>query len=151
MWSKNIFVPMATLGPIGYFPASGTIVSFIALLFIYFFSSIGITQTTYVLITFFLAALGFYVIGKSIDHFRLCNPSEIVFDEVIGCFVTFCYVPLSLPVLGIGFVAFRFFDIVKPFGIKKCNLLYGSLGIVMDDIFAGLFANIVIQIALHFL
>ena len=55
-----------------------------------------------------------------------------------------------MPVLVTAFVLFRFFDIVKPFGIKKCELLMGAWGIMSDDIISGLLSGAIIRIFLLF-
>jgi phosphatidylglycerophosphatase A len=79
------------------------------------------------------------------------DPSEIVIDEVAGLLLALFLVPPSgLPLLG-GFFLFRFFDILKPFPIKRFEKLRGGFGIVSDDLVAGLYANVCLRLILFFL
>jgi len=97
-----------------------------------------------------VAIAGLKIIGRSLEYFKRRDPSEIVLDDAIGCLVVFCGIPFSFTSLVLGFIVFRFFAIVKPFGIRRCELLYGPLGIVMDDVLAGIFSNGVVRIMLHY-
>lgn len=75
------------------------------------------------------------------------DPSDVVIDEVLGFLIAVFLLPLSWLSIILGFLFFRFFDIIKPFPIglidRKIN---GSVGIVLDDIVAGIFANICIRV-----
>jgi phosphatidylglycerophosphatase A len=84
------------------------------------------------------------------------DPSQIVADEVAGQAITFLVIfPTStyqiLICSVIGFVAFRFFDILKPFPCKKLENLPSGWGILADDLMAGVYAAIVLQICIKFL
>ena len=59
-----------------------------------------------------------------------------------GQVITFFMSPISIKTLLIGFLLFRFFDIVKPFPIGTMQELDGGVGVTMDDVLAGVFANI---------
>ena len=77
------------------------------------------------------------------------DPSQVVIDEVAGQLVTFLFVPaMYLHPLGIliGFILFRAFDIIKPYPIRRVESLHGGLGIVGDDIVAGLYAGAVLAL-----
>lgn len=72
---------------------------------------------------------------------------EIVIDEFAGMFLSFLFVPAHGWFLAIGFLVFRFFDILKPFPIGLIDRkLSGGFGTVMDDVVAGLFTNLALQI-----
>ena len=79
------------------------------------------------------------------------DPSVVVLDEVAGQLITFFLIPLSLTTLVFGFLLFRFFDIVKPWPIHRFEELGDGEGIVMDDVVAGIMANIslIVIIALY--
>jgi hypothetical protein len=79
------------------------------------------------------------------------DPSEIVLDEVAGCLITFCTLPLTPMTIIIGFILFRFFDIVKPFFIKQCENLPGAFGIIADDIAAGVIAHGFLRLIMLFI
>jgi phosphatidylglycerophosphatase A len=76
------------------------------------------------------------------------DPSQVVIDEIIGQMVCFLWVPVSAFSLVAGFLMFRFFDIVKPFPVRTCERLPGGMGIVFDDVAAGLYAGGVLSILL---
>ena len=73
------------------------------------------------------------------------DPSFIVIDEVAGQLITFLFLPLSALNLVLGTVAFRLFDIWKPFPIRKLDSLGGGAGIMADDLLAGIYANLLLQ------
>jgi phosphatidylglycerophosphatase A len=57
-------------------------------------------------------------------------------------------VPITIPSLLAGLVLFRFFDIVKPLYIRRMEQLPGGVGVMMDDVLAGIYANVLLQIGL---
>ncbi len=74
------------------------------------------------------------------------DPSEIVIDEVAGFFVTVFLLPFSWLSFTLGFLLFRVFDILKPFPIGMIDKkIKGGTGIVLDDIVAGIYANICVR------
>jgi len=74
------------------------------------------------------------------------DPSEIVIDEVVGFFVTVFLLPFSWLSFTLGFLLFRVFDILKPFPIGIIDKkIKGGTGIVLDDIVAGIYANICVR------
>jgi len=76
----------------------------------------------------------------------------IVWDEIVGYFITMFMVPKSWFWIAIGFVLFRVFDILKPWPISLADKkVHGGFGIMLDDVIAGVFALIIIQITLYLL
>lgn len=87
------------------------------------------------------SAIGIYLCGKTADDMQVHDHGSIVWDEVAGILLTFLWVPLSLWTVVAGFILFRFFDIVKPWPIGPVDkYVSGGLGIMLDDIIAGLMA-----------
>jgi phosphatidylglycerophosphatase A len=86
------------------------------------------------------------------DHFGKEDPREFVLDEVAGFFLAMLFVPARAAWLAgaVGFVLFRFFDIVKPFPIRRAEKAPHNLGIVADDLLAGVYANIALRLILYF-
>ena len=82
---------------------------------------------------------------KTLGH----DAPAIVIDEACGFFVTVLLLPRTLPVAIYAFVLFRAFDIAKPFPVNHSQRLPGGWGITVDDLLAGLYANILIRILLH--
>jgi phosphatidylglycerophosphatase A len=134
---NNVFHLFVTLGPIGHLPfAPGTYGSAFACILLYFFPSVF----THPL---FIAAL---VVAALIVLNRLPlegnDPGYIVIDEVVGMFITMAGHGTTFLNLLIGFVLFRFFDIIKPYPIKRVEAFRKGYGILADDILAGIFANL---------
>jgi len=76
---------------------------------------------------------------------------KIVIDEIVGIFVTMALVPVSWKSLLAGFVLFRIFDIWKPFPVRLLqDKVPGGWGVVGDDVMAGVYANLILQVARHF-
>ena len=75
----------------------------------------------------------------------------MVIDEIIGQMVCFLWILISIFSLAMGFLMFRFFDIVKPFPVRTCERLPGGMGIVCDDVAAGLYAGVSLSILLWLL
>jgi phosphatidylglycerophosphatase A len=73
------------------------------------------------------------------------DPSVVVIDEIAGQLLTFVFVPVNVAVLPLGFVLFRLFDIWKPFPIRRLESLPGGVGIMADDLLAGIYANLVLH------
>ncbi len=71
---------------------------------------------------------------------------QIVIDEIAGFFVTMFGLGVDLKSIAVGFLLFRLFDILKPWPIRQIQRIPGGWGIVLDDLLAGLFANVVIRL-----
>lgn len=94
-------------------------------------------------LTFAMVAIvaGIYVCGESARRMDVHDHPGIVWDEITGYTVTMLAAPPHWGWLLAGFVLFRFFDIVKPWPIREADhSLPGGLGIMLDDIIAGVFA-----------
>jgi phosphatidylglycerophosphatase A len=74
------------------------------------------------------------------------DPSFVVIDEVAGQLLTFLFLPVSVLNLVLGFMLFRVFDIWKPFPIWKLESLGNGVGIMADDLLAGVYANVILQL-----
>ena len=81
---------------------------------------------------------------------RLKDPQFVVIDEVAGQLITLIAVPVSWKSLLLGFILFRGFDIAKPPPVRQLEHLPEGIGIVLDDVAAGLYALALMQLALHF-
>jgi phosphatidylglycerophosphatase A len=79
------------------------------------------------------------------------DPSYIVIDEVAGQLLTFLFVPFSALNWILGTIAFRIFDIWKPYPIRKMESFKNGVGVMADDLLAGIYANLVLQIINLFL
>jgi len=139
----------ASMMYLGYFPfASGTLGSAVTVLGIWFihqkyplfFTAANMVYYWGAMIA--VVAASILLSNKSKEVFGSDDPPQIVIDELAGQFITFFLIPISIQTLVAGFVLFRFFDIVKPFPVYKMEELDDGLGVVMDDVVAGVYANI---------
>ncbi|HXB09032.1 MAG TPA: phosphatidylglycerophosphatase A [Puia sp.] len=71
---------------------------------------------------------------------------RVVIDEVAGMALTLCFVPVTWQYVALGLLLFRFFDIAKPLGIRKMERLKGGWGVMLDDMLAGVYSNLLLQI-----
>ena len=99
----------------------------------------------------FFAAIPF--VKKAMKDTGTEDPGWIVIDEVCGIFMTFAFIRpewiLNSPwILIIGFALFRFFDILKPLGIHNMEKLPGAWGVMADDLLGGIYAGILLCLAL---
>lgn len=96
----------------------------------------------YLTVTAIIASvIGIYLCGKTASDMQVHDHGSIVWDEVAGMFLTFLWIPLSPLAIAAGFILFRLFDILKPWPISFIDKhLHGGLGIMLDDIVAGLMA-----------
>jgi phosphatidylglycerophosphatase A len=76
------------------------------------------------------------------------DSNKIVIDEVAGMMITLLFVPVEIKYVLTGLVLFRFFDIVKPLGIKKMEQLPGGWGVMADDAVAGIYSQLLLQFIL---
>ncbi len=134
----------------GYFPfASGTVGSAVALALYWV---LPFTDNGTIAISFALAGAFLGVPAASfLEQKHGDDPSIVVFDEAVGMWLALVYLPKIWWVALGAFLLFRLFDIVKPQPAKYFDNMRGGAGIMMDDVIAGVYANIVMQIALLFI
>lgn len=95
-------------------------------------------------------AIGIPAATRVADCAGVEDPSFVVIDEVSGQFLAFAAVPLGWKTLLAAFILFRAFDIWKPPPLRRLERLPGGTGVMMDDIGAGIYALVVMQLLLHF-
>ena len=96
-----------------------------------------------------LVLAGFWSAGATALRLGKKDPGAIVIDEFAGQFLALLALPHSWPVLAAGFVLFRLFDIFKPPPARRLEALPGATGIMTDDLVAGLYANLLLQIVVR--
>jgi phosphatidylglycerophosphatase A len=135
---------IATAGGLGYAPlAPGSVASLPVALAVWWLQP---GDAALLAATAAVGAIGIWASGVEEARVGVKDPGAIVIDEVAGMLLA-CYGhPRTLPwVLGL-FVAFRVFDVLKPFGIGKLQALPGGFGVVCDDLLAGLYASLLGQL-----
>jgi phosphatidylglycerophosphatase A len=103
----------------------------------------------YVLVMLTVAILGFMVSGKMEAMLGQKDPGCVVIDEVAGIMIAFFLLPLTPLVVVVSFFLFRAFDMFKIYPVNQFEKLKGSTGVMMDDIIAGIYTNIVMQFAVR--
>ncbi len=143
---KYFILLVATGFGVGYSPiAPGTLGTLVAILIYYFLSEISPPLYEITLIGFFF--LSVWVSENAERFFRKKDDQRIVIDEIIGFLTTMLWVPKTIRFVIIGFFLFRFFDILKPFPIRRFEKGFkGGFGVVLDDVVAGVYANIVLRL-----
>lgn len=144
----NAVMFLATGGYIGRVPfAPGTFGSLVGLPIVYMLS-----KTPWYAATVFTAVLllgSVWVAHLAEKQLEAKDPGCIVIDEIAGMCVTMLFVPLTLNTGLAGFFLFRLFDVIKPPPVRQIDrMLGGGWGIVMDDVAAGVMANVTIRIGL---
>ncbi len=137
---------LATGFGVGYSPiAPGTLGTLIAIPVYYFLSTIPSPLYEITLIAFLF--LSVWISENAEIFFGKKDDTRIVIDEMIGFLITMLWVPKTTRFIIIGFFLFRFFDILKPFPIRGLEKrLKGGFGVVLDDVLAGVYANIILEI-----
>jgi len=91
-------------------------------------------------------------LGDAAEKFyKSKDPQQVVLDEVLGYWIGILFIPFSLSYAIMAFVIFRVFDIIKPFPASSLESLTGGLGIMIDDIIAGLYTLAVMHTAVYLL
>jgi phosphatidylglycerophosphatase A len=98
-----------------------------------------------------LALIGIWICGKTAADLGVDDHSAIVWDEIIGYLVTMIMAPDGWMWMVLGFILFRLFDIWKPWPISWADRLTGGVGIMLDDIIAGIFGLVILQIIAYLL
>lgn len=145
---KFLVKAVSTVCFIGYLPLiPGTFGSIAGLFLFYLIKDklgLGIGVTLVVI------AVGFLVSGEAERIFHKKDPKFVVIDEVAGMLLSLLFLPYSIELVIIAFFLFRILDTLKTFPAGKIQELKGAAGIMGDDIIAGLYTNILLQIVLRF-
>ena len=100
-------------------------------------------------LTLFITIIG-VISSDAVEPFWGKDDKKVVVDEVAGMCISLLFLPASGVYIVTGLVLFRFFDIVKPLYIRKAEKLPGGWGVMLDDVLAGICANILLQIVFKF-
>jgi phosphatidylglycerophosphatase A len=100
-------------------------------------------------VTLLITALGIWS-GNMVESIWGKDHNRVVIDEVAGMCITLLWVPVSPLNICLGLILFRLFDIFKPLYIKRLENLPGGWGVMFDDVLAGIYANLILQLFLRF-
>ncbi|MGO8989367.1 MAG: phosphatidylglycerophosphatase A [bacterium] len=143
---KHFILLLATGFGVGCSPiAPGTLGTLVAIPIYYFLSEIPSPLYEITLVGFFF--LSVWIAENAERFFGKKDDQRIVIDEIIGFLITMLWIPKTVPFTIIGFFLFRFFDILKPFPIRRVEKgLKGGYGVVLDDVLAGVYGNIILHL-----
>lgn len=145
VFMQRLILFLASGGYVGYIPvASGTWGTLLALPLFWMFAPWRTLSVALYLLTFVAAvALAVWVAGAAEVLLREHDSHAIVIDEIVGYLAATLFMPATWEHTVIAFVIFRFLDVVKPFPAGWIDRrLPGGAGVVLDDVVAGLYANI---------
>jgi phosphatidylglycerophosphatase A len=152
---RQVIIFLATGVYTGYSPvAPGTAGSVVGIIIGYFFCAPMWQNEPMIFAAIFAAAYvpACLIAGRAEQIFNQHDSSKIVLDEVMGMIATMFLNPLTWPSLLGGFLLFRLFDIIKPFPASLIDRkMPGGPGVMLDDLFAGIYANIVLRVLVHLL
>lgn len=138
---------IASIFGIGYIRKGGGTVAaaFAVCVWWLLFRNHGTLYAAQVVLTLLVTLLGVWA-GNVVEKDWGKDSYRVVIDEVAGMFISVLFIPLQWQWLLTGFVLFRFFDIAKPLYIRRMEAFKGGWGVMLDDVLAGIYANIILQI-----
>ena len=142
---RRVGVLVATVGGAGYFPvAPGTVGSAVG---------VGLyllmPRPWLVPVTVVITIIGIWAAGEAERHFAREDPGPVVVDEVAGQLLTLLFTGVGVRGAILGFFLFRILDIIKPWPANRLERLPGGLGIMADDLMAGVYGNLLMQLAIR--
>ena len=147
-FKKKSVLFLATGCYVGNLPiAPGTFGSVLGLFLCYFLSKIGLLLALFLTIAFILCAM--WIAHEAEKVLQAKDPGCIVIDEIAGMILTLIGLPFNMMTIILGFAMFRGLDIWKPYPIRFLEKkLPGGVGVVMDDVAAGILSNLILRILL---
>ena len=147
-WRDRAVLGLATVGPCGYAPvAPGTFGSAAGLLLFWAVRATG-SLAVEAAVLLAVTAVGVAAATRAESAVGRRDPGLIVIDETAGMLLTLAAVPVGPAGAAVGFLAFRLFDIVKPFPARRAERLPGGWGVMADDLVAGLYAQALLRLLL---
>jgi len=141
---KKLIKIIATCGGLGYIPfAQGTLASLLGLGVYGLFHN---NSFLYLTITCAIVIIGFLVSGPAERFFGIKDSKIIVIDDLSGILIAFTFLHTTVHMIFVGFIIYRIIDISKLYPINKLEKLPSGWGIMLDDIAAGLYTSIILQI-----
>ncbi len=103
-----------------------------------------------IMFTIVITAVGVWS-ATVVEQYWGIDSSRVVIDEIAGMCISLLFLPVTLINVAFAFILFRFFDIIKPLYIGKAENLPGGWGVMADDVLAGIYTNVILQVAIRFL
>lgn len=146
----RLAVLVATAGGAGYAPvAPGTAGSLVGVA-IFLVTADWASGTRLAFLTA-VVLLGIWAAGRAAVLVAKKDPGYVVIDEVAGQLLTLYFTGVNLLGVALGFLIFRFLDIVKPWPAQRLEALPGGVGIMADDLMAGLYGHLILLVLVRML
>ena len=130
---------------VGKFPfAPGTVGTLAAV--VLYLGMMRLSPVPYLVLCFFLFLAGTWASGRAEVALGRKDSPTIVIDEIVGYLAAMFLLPIGWAYVVAGFFLFRLLDIVKPFPLKRLQDMRGGPGVMLDDIGAALYTNIILQV-----
>jgi phosphatidylglycerophosphatase A len=149
---RALAVAVATVGGVGYAPvASGTVGSLVALPLLPALAGLRLrSPLAYAALVLALVLVALWAAGAAEEALGGHDHARIVVDEVAGLVVAGAFLPATWSAAALAFVLFRVFDVLKPFPANRIDgRVRGGLGVVGDDLVAGLYAGAAARLLLE--
>ena len=139
----NLYKVIATVFGIGYLPKGGgtaasAVYCFVWIVFPHPFFSLEL------LLILFVVTIGVWSASK-VERVWGIDSGKVVIDEVAGMMIALLFVPVKIKYVITALVLFRFFDILKPLGIKRTEKFPSGWGVMADDVLSGIYALVIMQ------
>lgn len=138
---------VATVGYAGFFPiAPGTVGSAVGLVI---YAGVRVADSIVLELAIVTAVLvaGIWSAGH-LERELGKDPAAVVIDEVLGMLLTLALLDVSMAGALAGFFIFRILDVIKPFPAGRLEHLHGGFGIMMDDVMAGIYSNLLLRLSI---
>ena len=136
---------VATCGYVGYAPiAPGTFGSAAGLLILFALRKLGspAVELTAIGVLFLAGVWGAHVTERVLG---MVDPGPVVIDEVVGMMITLALLPVNWLGVLVAFLVFRLLDVIKPWPAARFEDLHGGLGVMADDVMAGIYGYLVMR------
>jgi phosphatidylglycerophosphatase A len=134
---------------IGRVKGGGTITAILCCIGWWWLKKTGATDNILLIITSLVTILGVWSATMVEPHWGK-DSSKVVIDEAAGMLVSLLFIPATLVYLLVALALFRFFDILKPLFIRRMEAFPGGWGVMADDVLAGIYSNIVLQLLIYY-
>jgi phosphatidylglycerophosphatase A len=104
---------------------------------------------SYSILTFLVCSIGTWTAGRAEVLLAKRDSPSIVIDEIAGFLISMFLVPVGWGYVAAGFFLFRLFDIIKPWPLYDLQDVHGGFGVMLDDMGAGVYTNILLQLAAY--
>ncbi len=143
---RFLTLSVTTFLGIGYLPIMPGTFASLAVIITYSFALGETSFYLQILIILFLFLVGTIFSTRAEVLFERKDPKYVVIDEVVGQMISVFFISSRILPLAMGFILFRVFDVLKPFPCFQAQKIKGGLGVMLDDVFAGIWANLILRV-----